>query len=32
MIYRNTQCIHLDKFGDTKGDQGTLPTFCFIDL
>ena len=29
MIYCNPQFIH---FGDTKGHQGTLLTFCFIDL
>ena len=29
MIYCNAQLIH---FGDTKGHQGTLLTFCLIDL
>ena len=29
IIYYNAQFIH---FGDTKGHQGTLLTFYFIDL
>ena len=32
MIYRNAQFIHLYRFGALKGHQGTLLTFCFIDL
>ena len=28
MIYRNALFINLDRFGDTKGHQGALLTFC----